>query len=186
MTDIQNIILILTAIVSVVSLSLGIMNFSINVKNRRNSIREKVFDKQLELFLEFNSLMGDIMDKSNSLWHPKIKNNDEISDELDDLVDELDEKLYRNDIIIPDELDSNFTVLLNLLNNSLSGYYQDKNSFTVETRNKINSAIIDIYFDIEDYMAIENLSKENMRISRGKRIESRLNLEEIRRNKTNR
>lgn len=183
MSDIQNIILIVTALVSIISLSLGVMNFFLNVKNRRNSIREKIFSKQLDLFLELNSLLGAIMDRSHSLWHPKTMNKEEVVDELDNLTDKLDEKIAKNDIIIPDELDNNFTVLLNYLNNSLKEYYEDNSSYCEEKKKHISDAIIDIYIDIEDYMSIDNLSKENMKIARGKRIESRLKLEKIRQNK---
>lgn len=183
MSNIQNLILIVTALVSIIGLCLGLMNFFLNVKNRRNSIREKIFSKQLDLFLELNGLLGAIMDNSHFLWHPKIRNKEDVVDELDNLTDQLDEKITHNEIIIPDELNSNFTVLLNYLNNSLREYYEDDLSFTEEKKTLITATIIDIYIDIEDYMSIDNLSKENMRIARGKRIESRLDLEKVRQNK---
>ncbi len=177
MTSLQNIVLILTAAISVISLGVGLLNFLLNVKNRRNSIREKVFEKQLEFFLELNGIMSEIMSQSHALWNPKIESTDEDITAFDENIDLLDDKVSKNSLIIPDELDSNFTVLINFVNEYLSDYYKGDSDFTEEKHEKITLTIIDINIDIEDYLAIDNLSNENMKISKGERIESRLALE---------
>ena len=172
MNNIEMVILIVTAVISLLGLILGILNIIISIKNRRNSLREKVFEEQLKFFLEINKMNSHINEQVFNLVGPE-SNRLKAFNELDKIIDNFNTLFESSEILLPDILYIHIDDFINYMNQILIEHHKNESSYTSETLTKISRSIVDINFDMADYLGLEKLSDENRKLARGKKIKER-------------
>lgn len=161
--------LIFTALISISGLILGIQNMRISFKNRRNALREKVFEEQLIFFLEINKMNALITEQAYNLASPNFDSSSTLN-ELEKLIDKFNILFEGCEILVPPTLYSYFDSFINHINQVLKDYYKDESSYTKEKRTETTRLIIDINDGMKDYLGLEKLSDENRKLARGEEI----------------
>ncbi len=169
MNTTQFVILIITAIVSVSGLVLSILNAIINKKNRRNSLREKVFQKQFDFFMKMNEFVA-LINHELDEFNQEASNNEESLDVIYELIEGLDLHVSKNEMIIPDELYKDIYKYVTALYDLLSEMIKDHSFLDKDNGNDVLDLDIDLQMDIINYLGLEKLSRENMELARGMRV----------------
>lgn len=161
--------LVVTALISFSGLILGIQNMRVSFKNRRNSLREKVFEEQLNFFLDINKMNALITEQAYNLASPNFDSSSTLN-ELEKLIDKFNILFEGSEILVPPTLYSHFDDFINYINQVLKEYDKDESSYTKEKLTKITRLIIDINDGMKDYLGLEKLSDENRKLVRVKNL----------------
>lgn len=172
MNDTQYIILIVTAVISVLSLVLGFFNYLTSLKNRRNALRERVFEAQFDFFKKINELNAAIGEQVFEMASNN-QNSQAPLRRLDKLVDEYDMFINSNEILIPELIYNHLDDFINYLNQKISRIYRGESDAMEELLKEVSSIVVNINYDLIDYLGIEKLSQENVKLAKGRRVEAR-------------
>jgi hypothetical protein len=145
----------------IASVLFSLFNYRISIKNRRNSLREHIYKKQLEvlteLCLKINSLNSEI-DKMINNSAMRAKNDYEIK------VDAVGKIMFDNQFILANDV---ITLSNNLITKSTE-FYESYLSFEkgkVEIKYKeYFSEFFTLITSIRKDFGIDNLTKENQKI----------------------
>lgn len=144
-------VITLTLIISVISLL-------VNIKNRRNALREHLYKEQvsffLRLFVSFNKLNTEI----DSLYNNKDRRH---NNQYHEIIQSLGLELYNNDVLIPNDITEE---IKNLIVSS-HDFYMSILSMNSESVDKNYDRYFSNYFKtlsyIKDFVGTNNLSSEN-------------------------
>lgn len=146
---------------------LGIYNLWINIKSQRKSQRELIFNKQIEFFMQLQSIIAEfednVIDFNES--HSDIKVTRE---KIYKLSNEIDLLITKNELIIPDDLFSEISKYSIDCHKLSSLSYGEPFKINKEIKNVMMKKNVSLLDDIREYIGIERLSEENRKLVGGK------------------
>lgn len=166
--------------ISIVTVVISIAALFITLKNRRNAIRENLYNRQLNILqslfneiYKYELLLDDLdveLDYQKELEH--IEDEDEkkdvekkiseIEDELIKTADDLTYELSKAQLFLPDEITEEFYRFLKDFNKIHGPVF--KKRLTEKQIEEFGDKIFDLEKAVRDYIGLENLSKENRRL----------------------
>jgi hypothetical protein len=155
----ESIVLHITAAVSLGALMMGFLSYRLEQKNRGNALRELVYAKQLDFYLEFNRIGALIEDKcvlfsSDDDKHDFLK-------EFDELGEELDLFFSKNEILVAENLYTPISDFVKAIHRT-SIKLETLNSTQIENElTEISKKFTEVLFEIMDGLSIDELSIEN-------------------------
>lgn len=159
------------------TLIVSIIALLISIKNRKNSLRENLYNRQLDIFQE---LFSEVIELEELLLDWKIihtefeKENDsleikELREELDELEedieylsDELDMKLSKVQLLLPDEIAEQFDNFMTSFNKI--EWRKLKRSLKELDLKEFGNQIFKLEDSIRKYIGLEKLSKANRKV----------------------
>ncbi len=164
MTPAETIVLYFTAASSLGGLIIG---YRLELHNRRNSMRELVYAKQFEFYLEFNRLTASIDDvffECQNLINDK-KPTVSIAERLEKRIDKLDNHFSAHEILVTDAL---FEMMNNYIKQSyviLKMIKENNSSLDKKVVDVILTGSTELHIEVMDCCGIEKLSKENTNLA---------------------
>jgi chromosome segregation ATPase len=171
----------LTITIGVSTLIISTISLFIAIKARKSTLRENLYNRQLDVFQElFSSIIE--LEHALSSWLGMVDsiNNDEdlpddaldfleseieeIEEEIDELSTELDIELSKAQLLLPDEMSEKF-------GNFMKAYRKielkkDKLKLKEEDLSKFSDSILDLEDAIREFIGLEKLSRDNRLIIR--------------------
>ena len=140
----------------------------ITYKNRRNGLREKLFHEQLsafkELSLKISRLESLIMDY-NADKMASGEEYEEIRERIWDTSDDFQDYYAAIEIFVPDEVDKQFITFHKHIDSVIKKINSGQEEVDIIEFSNQNYAIQE---SIRDFIGLDNLSKENKRLSKSK------------------
>lgn len=167
----QNIIIGATFLIGAAGLVLSILNYRVAKDAQRNSLRERVFEKQFEFFMKFNEFTGYIETVLADHNHHLTDKEDSI-EKLDIKVEELDIFVSQNELIIPDTLYRAVSGRVAYYYRVIAAILNSDDVLEKELEAEVVDTGIDLQLDIIDYLGLEKLSRENMLLARKSKFQS--------------
>lgn len=165
--DWQTIGIIATLIFSVVGILLGMLNYALSRKAQRNSLREKVYEKQFNFFMKWSQEIGIFETMVHDLNHNHFGKLQDFKQAIMNKSNEIDLIVTQNNLIIPDEFMEKITQQVSLYFNvttevmkSVDGKI-DKELLSLMTEQSLNLMI-----DMSVYLGVASHGKENMSLIR--------------------
>lgn len=157
--------ILLTLIVSVITLV-------INVKNRRNAMREHLYKEQMKYF---HDLFRNLNEINNAFYEVvRLGLNEEIYQDLDALVEKTYDHIEANDFITPNRLFEPINTAIKSADDLFSEITKAKSRLTKEEIKPSQSYYFDLVEEVREFLGIEKLSKENLNLLNS-RMENRSN-----------
>lgn len=167
----NNIINIITLIVATGGLVVSFFAFSISLKDRRNSLRESIHNRQLDALDEILSVtiklhlfcIGNGIRSQN-------KNKNEVMDIFDKLFYELNETKNSKVLVYPDELNKPFRMLMNeylAFSDKIEANNIDLFDW-IEAVDGIKEKYFFYINEVRKYMKLKELSDENINLIKTK------------------
>lgn len=166
----DNIIDIITLIVATGGFAVSGFALNISIKNRRNTLRENIYNRELDALQELVSLMGEFPEITSNWITVCHFNRDKktISDARNTYYLHILKIMYiknRLSLFYPKPLDKKFSEFTTSM---LALYYQN-NYVKEEDMNVVTSACGKFQNDIRKYMKLEALSFENIDVIKDKK-----------------
>lgn len=169
MSETQNVLLIVTTLMSIMGFGLGISNLLVNRANQRMTLRQKVFDKQIDFFIVLNEFTANIEFELDE-YLVEVELQEEIVENLILLMDELFLHVDSNEIIIPDTLYSSITNYVIKTNQIVLSTSKDSAFLNEKIVDEMVEVQMDLLIDISEFLGLEKLSKENMLLVRKSKV----------------
>lgn len=167
----ESIVLYITAAISVLGLVLSIVQLRLEILNRRNALRENLFNRQFDCYLELMNKIVLAEREYRRLINQKINGISEL-DKLDLLIDGVDFYFTENEFLFPDQMHK----ITNQFIIDLHNFYKlicSKNTLSITYKEAKDMSKKFVYFqiNISKELGIETLSQENRNLARSKRQE---------------
>lgn len=157
----------ITVVAVTVSVILSAFSVLISLKNRRNALREKVFEKQFDMYMEFSEKAA-LIDTLLTNLNTKYSNNKETTQHLFNQIQGVDHILTKSEIIIPDDLYKSFNEFMNYCNDRIIQIMEKPEEFLNNEKKEFIKRIFDFEMEIRDYIAIDKLSEENRKLAKNR------------------
>jgi hypothetical protein len=149
---------------------LGLYNLYINIKSQRKTHRELFFNKQFDFFMNLQSLIAVFEDLVYDLNESHIY-QDACQEQIFVLANDIDMLISKNELIIPDSLYGKLSDYSGLCHKIYSLSKKEPIKIDKIFKSELVRKNIDLLDDIREYIGIEQLSEENRKLVRGKKIE---------------
>lgn len=154
----------LNDIVTAITLTLSVMAIVISLKERKNSLRALVYDKQIEACILIYFKVSDF-ETELSTWNDFRLKGDHDQTDLEEVKKrrgELLDDLEKYSVILPDDLFSLVDNLLDFLSAELEAMQKDQKHIykTAEAMDKT----VDLQQNMREYFGIEKLTKANKEV----------------------
>lgn len=141
-----------------------------STKNRRNNLRENLYNRQLDAFQKVIDEIIDIEDLVDEyLAEKEMKQQKEMNTAKEESLDRIEKFLHfevKNALLMPDKIDieiSKVTLQLNKIVGKLYG-----NELLKEDSDVLSDKIFDLEQEIRSFIGLEKLSRENQRLTKSK------------------
>jgi len=157
------------SIVDIIALIFSSIAIYLAFKNRRAPLREKLFDRQLDIFQEISNRIIDVEEKMSDWQLEKETYNNKkeierIEDEMFEASEKLQIYLLKVEIYIPEEIHDKFGDFLNYINIMKAMVFNKKIADIDVT--KLSNKVWDLQQEIREFIGLESLSKENRKLSK--------------------
>lgn len=168
MSAIESIVLYITAGVSLGGLTISILAYRLEISNRRNSMREVVYVKQFEFYLEFNRLTASIDDVFFECYHliNDKKPTVSVAERLEKRIDKLDNHFSSHEILVTDVLYLRMNDYIKRSYDNLKMIKDNNSSLDKKSLDDVIKASTELHIEIMDCCGIEELSKENTDVAK--------------------
>ena len=166
--ELSSITLIVNLTCSIIALFFSGRALVISSRNRRNGLREKLFHEQLSAFknlsLKISRLESSIMDY-NADKKTSGDEYEEIKEKIWSAWDDFLDYYAAIEIFIPDEVDRQFTTYHKYIDSVIKKVNSGKDEIDIIELSNENYAVQE---SIRDFIKLDNLSRENKRLSKSK------------------
>lgn len=146
---------------------LGIFNLIINIKSQRKYQREYIFTKKFEFLMQLTALIAELEDKIVDI-NQSYSNQNMLTDRIDNLTNELDLLVTKNELIIPDAIYFKIDDFVKDSHKLSQLFYKTPDAINESFKNNFYNKISNLTEDIRDYLGIETISEENRKLVKGK------------------
>lgn len=140
----------------------------ITYKNRRTGLREKLFHEQLSAFKELSLKMARLESLIMDYNADKAASGgefEEIREKIWDSSDDFQDYYAAIEILIPDEVDKQFTSYHKYLNSVIKKINSGQEEVDIAEFSNHNYAVQEV---VRNFIGLDNLSNENKRLSKSK------------------
>lgn len=158
------------SISDICAITISALAIYISLKNRRNNLRENLYDRQIEMF---QKMLGDAMDIEDMVTeYFDEKRMDQkaqvkkLKDKIQDKIDDFTLLDLKNSFLMPEKIDHQIFRVSKLLN-SISIKLNDNHIQEKEVK-ELGDAIFVLQEKIREFIGLEKLSRENEKLTRGR------------------
>lgn len=151
----------------IIALSFSIIALYITLKNRRNSLRENLYDRQISAFEVIMADLVDIEDCLGEYLAQRKYDKKEMEVYRTKALEEMEKfSLFelKKSLLMPDKIDIEIGKIVSELSVITGKIYS--NEFTDEDSNKLGDKIFDLQEEIRSFIGLEELSRENQRLTK--------------------
>ncbi len=160
----------LYAIGIISTLAVSLIALVINIRNRRNAIREHLYKEQMKYF---HDLFRNLNEINNTFYEVvRLGLNEEIYQGLDALMEKTYDHIEANDFITPDPLFKPINTALKSADDLFSETIKAKGKLTKEEIKPSQSHYFELVEEVREFLGIDKLSEENLKLLNG-RMEKR-------------
>lgn len=155
-------------LINLVAIIISLIAIIISMRNRRNALRENLYDRQLGYYIELHNSLLDIEDLILD-WEVEQKAGD--IHERERIFDKIDSEYNRfltismkASLMMPDDTERELMKLTKFFHQILNKIRD--NNFTDEDSKSISDKIFDFEDGIRNIIGLEKLSRENRRLTK--------------------
>jgi len=138
----------------------------ISIKNRRNALRENLYNRQLDAFQKVIDEIVDIEDLVDDyLAEKELNQQEEMNFAKEKSLEKIEKFLHfeiKNALLMPDKIDIEISKVTLQLNMMVSKFYS--NELLKEDSEVLGNKIFDLEQEIRSFIGLEKLSRENQRL----------------------
>jgi hypothetical protein len=172
MNTFELVTLIIAALSGLGGLIISIYNFRLSKSNRRNFMRQKVYEHQFNFFMGLNEHMAIIEDELGHINQDWI-NTKEAKQNLFNANSRLDMFVRKNELIIPNQVLGPLEDYTAFLQKNVTAIIVDTSNVSEEFWNELYSRYFNLQTEINENLNLDQLSRENKTLARKKRFEAK-------------
>ncbi len=155
-------------VVEVASIIISFIALRIALKNRRNSLRDIVYERQLNVLQELFNRIAEVEDRMGD-WEVerRLLNNPtelrKIETRLFSATEEFQIHMHKVEILIPRQLHKKFSNLLDHIN-MIKCEVSDKTTDSIDV-DELAEEVFALKNDVRRFMGLDNLARENNKLA---------------------
>lgn len=170
MNDFQFITLIIAALTGLGGLAVSLYNLRLNSSNRKNFMRERVYNYQFDFFVKLNKYTADIEFSLGEINQPDTNLSDAIN-KFNKAVDDLDYYTASNDITIPEIVYYPLDEYVKFLIKISARISNDPSYLTKKVWDEFIYHDTNVHSLIIEHLKLEELGIDNKNLVKSRRIE---------------